>query len=67
MHIYDIFARKEHPEPLIYIGSVEVEQAEQVAQASLDRFGPESKWLEMIAVPHKAVIMVFSEKETVKA
>ena len=67
MHTYDIFARKEHPEPLVYIGSVEVEQAEHISQASLDQFGPESEWLEMLAVPHEAVIMVFSEKETVKA
>lgn len=64
---YDIFARKEHPEPLVYIGSIQVEQAEQVAQASLEQFGPESEWLEMVAVPHQAVLVVFSEKETVKA
>jgi hypothetical protein len=64
---YDIFARKKHPEPLLYIGSVEVEQAEQVAQASLEQFGPESEWLEMIAVPHQAVVLVFSEKEAMKA
>jgi hypothetical protein len=67
MHTCDIFARKEHPEPLVYIGSIEVEQVEQVAQASLDQFGPESEWLEMIAVPHEGVITVFSEKEVVKA
>jgi hypothetical protein len=64
---YDIFARKEHPEPLLYIGSLEVEQAGQVAQASLEQFGPESLWLEMIAVPRQAVILVFSEKEGVQA
>ncbi|MCL4294959.1 MAG: hypothetical protein KJ077_04500 [Anaerolineae bacterium] len=64
---YDVFARKEHPEPLLYIGSIEVEQAEQVAQTSLEQFGPESEWLEMIAVPRQAVILVFSEKEGVKA
>jgi hypothetical protein len=27
---YDVFARKEHPEPLVYIGSVEVENPEDV-------------------------------------
>ena len=64
---YDIFARKKHPEPLAYIGSIEVEPGEQVVQASLEQFGPESEWLEMVAVPHKAVIVVFSEKEAVKA
>jgi hypothetical protein len=61
--IYNIFARKEHPEPLVYIGSVEVERAEEVAAASLQRYGPESAWLEMVAVPQQQVIVVFSEKQ----
>lgn len=64
---YDIFARKEHAEPLVYVGSIEVEQAGQVAQASLEQFGPENDWLEMVAVPHEAVVLVFSEKEAMKA
>jgi hypothetical protein len=59
--IYDLFARKEHPEPLAYIGSVEVEQADDVARISLERYGPESNWLELVAVPHQQVITVFSE------
>ncbi len=61
--IYDIFARKQHPEPLVYIGSVEVENPEEVAAASLQRYGPESEWLEMVAVPQQQVIVVFSEKQ----
>jgi hypothetical protein len=61
--IYDIFARKQHPEPLVYIGSVEVERAEEVATTSLRRYGPESAWLEMVAVPQQQVIIVFSEKQ----
>jgi hypothetical protein len=60
---YDIFARKEHPEPLIYIGSIEVETPEAVVTASLKKFGPEHDWLEMIAVPHQQVIVVFAEKQ----
>ncbi len=60
---YHIFARKEHAEPLTYIGSIEVETAESVAAASLARFGPESNWLEMIAAPQPQVIIVFSEKQ----
>lgn len=63
---YDVFARKEHPEPLVYIGSVEVESAEEIVPASLKQYGPESDWLEMIAVPHQQVIVVFSEKEAAK-
>jgi hypothetical protein len=64
---YDVFARKAHPEPLIYIGSVEVESAEDVIQASLKQYGPESDWLEMIAVPHQQVTVVFSEKEAARS
>jgi len=60
---YDVFARKEHPEPLTYIGSVEVGNADEAGQASLDKYGPESEWLEMVAVPHPEVILVFSDKE----
>ncbi len=61
--IYNIFARKQHPEPLVYIGPVEVEHPEEVAAASLQQYGPESEWLEMIAVPKQQVIVVFSEKQ----
>lgn len=64
---YDVFARKEHPEPLVYIGSVEVENPEEVTSASLKQYGPESDWLEMVAVPHQQVIVVFSEKEVVRS
>lgn len=60
---YDIFARKEHPQPLTYIGSVEVDQADDVGQASLAQYGPESEWLEMIVVPRDKVILVFSEQK----
>jgi len=59
---YDIFARKEHPEPLTYIGTVEVENSDTVNQASLAAYGPESEWLEMVAIPQPEVIVVFSEK-----
>lgn len=60
---YDVFARKEHPQPLTYIGSVEVDQAGDAGQASLAQYGPESEWLEMIVVPHDKVILVFSEQK----
>lgn len=59
---YDIFARKEHPEPLVYIGSIQVDDAAQVPQTSLEQYGPESEWLEMVAIPHEEVILVFSEQ-----
>jgi len=58
---YDVFARKSHPEPLVYIGSVQVSEAGEAARASLEKFGPESEWLEMVAVPHQQVIRVFPE------
>ncbi len=60
---YDIFGRKEHPEPLVYVGSLQVDGADQVADASLAAFGPASEWLEMLAVPHQEIITVFSEYE----
>jgi hypothetical protein len=58
---YDVFARKEHPEPLIYIGSIEAENDDQIIGLSLEKYGPESEWLEMVAVPHHQVIVVFPE------
>jgi hypothetical protein len=64
--LYDIFARKEHPEPLLYIGSVEVDHPADITLASLEKYGPEESWLEMVAVPHQSIIVVFSEKEPVK-
>jgi 1,2-phenylacetyl-CoA epoxidase PaaB subunit len=60
---YDIFARKTHPEPLVYIGSVEAIDANDAIKASLEKYGPEREWLEMVAVPHQAVIVVFPEPE----
>jgi hypothetical protein len=60
---YDIFARKQHPEPLLYIGSIEAEKPEDVPAMSLQQFGPESDWLEMVAVPQQQIIVVFSAPE----
>ena len=56
---YDVFARKEHAEPLIYIGSVEADSDEAVAQASLAAYG-QAEWVEMLSVPHHEIIVVFS-------
>lgn len=57
---YDVFARKEYPEPLIYIGSVEVDDPTQASKTVLEKYGPESAWLEMVIVPHEEIIVVFS-------
>jgi 1,2-phenylacetyl-CoA epoxidase PaaB subunit len=62
--IYDVFARKTHPEPLVYIGSVEADDDQNAVTACLEKYGPESEWLEMVAAPQPAVIVVFSEQET---
>lgn len=59
---YDVYARKEHPDPLTYIGSVEVEDSDEVSQVSLAAYGPDSEWLEMVAIPQQEVIVVFPEK-----
>jgi hypothetical protein len=59
--MYDVFARQEYPEPLIYIGSVEVDNADAVAGVSLEKYGPESEWIEMVAVPQQKIVTVFSE------
>lgn len=60
---YDVFARKEHPEPLVYIGSVEVDNSDDATSTALKEYGPESEWLEMVAVPHQHIMVVFSEYE----
>jgi hypothetical protein len=38
-----------------------VNEAGEAARASLEKYGPESEWLEMVAVPHQQVIQVFPE------
>jgi len=58
---YAIFARKEYPEPLVYIGSIDVDDPAEVSKLSLEKYGPEDDWIEMLAVPHQDVITVFSE------
>ena len=60
---YDVFARKEHPEPLVHIGSIEVDNADKATSAALEKYGPESEWLEMVVVPHQYLTVVFSESE----
>ncbi len=62
MTTYDVFARKEYAEPLVYIGSVEANNDENASQLSLNTFGPESEWIEMITVPHDKLIIVFTEQ-----
>ena len=52
-------------EPLAYIGSIEIDDPAQAAEISLEQYGPESKWLEMVAVPHQALTVVFSEESEV--
>lgn len=59
---YDIFARKTHPDFLEYIGSVEVDNPDDVTRASLKKYGPESNWIEMLAVPQQKIITVFAEQ-----
>jgi hypothetical protein len=60
---YDVFARRTHPEFLEQIGTVEVADAAEVRQRVLAEFGPEREWLEMVAVPHQAIITVFAEQK----
>ena len=62
---YDVFARRAHPDFLEQIGTVEVTGEAEVGQTVLAEFGPESEWLEMVAVPHQAVITVFAEQKEV--
>lgn len=58
---YDVFARKTHPDFLEYIGSIEIDNPVDVSRISLETYGPESEWIEMLAVPRQKVITVFSE------
>ena len=62
MPVYDIFARKEYPEPLIYIGSIEADSNDAAIKGSLKEFG-ESDWIEMLAAPQQDIITVFSASE----
>ena len=66
MPIYDVFARKEYPEPLTYIGSIEADSDDAAIEGSLKKFGPESEWIEMLAVPQQEIITVFSASKEEK-
>ncbi len=59
--IYTIFARKEHAEPLVYIGVVEAASDDEASQQALQDHGPESQWLEMVLAPQQAMLTVFTE------
>ena len=59
MPTYNVFARKEYPEPLIYIGSIEAANNQVAIEGSLKQFG-DSDWIEMLAVPQQEIITVFS-------
>ena len=60
--LYDIFARKEHPEPLLYIGSVEVDHTADITLASLEKYGPEERWLEMVVIPRREMVTIIRTK-----
>jgi hypothetical protein len=62
MIIYNVFARKEYPEPLTYIGSIEADSDDTAIEGSLKEFG-ENDWIEMLAVPQQEIITVFSAAE----
>ncbi len=60
---YAIFARKEHAEPLEYIGRVEAASDDEASQLALQTHGPESQWLELVLAPQAAMLTVFSEQK----
>lgn len=55
--IYEVFARRERREPLHHVGTVSAaspELARVYARSTYD----EEKWVEMIAVPREAIVVV---------
>jgi hypothetical protein len=59
---YLIFARREFQRPLEWIGRLQGEgqgdgAVESVQRHALERFG-EAKWIEMVAVPERALVRV---------
>lgn len=54
---YIIFARKKYDEPLAEIGTITAKDNNAASQAALDAY-PDGDWLEMVAIPERAIVHV---------
>ncbi len=56
-HIYEVFARKNHEEPLKHVGSVNASD-DELAKAYAWTVYDEENWVEMCVIPRSAVIPI---------
>lgn len=55
--VYEVFARKAHDEPLQHVGSVNAAD-DELAKSYAWTLYDEERWIEMCAVPRRAVIPI---------
>lgn len=60
--IYEVFARKNHEEPLLHVGSVNAPN-DELAKVHAWTAYDEEKWVEMCVVPRREVIPVLNPEE----
>jgi len=54
---YHVYGRKTHPEPLAYLGWLEIEAVAGLREKALEQFG-DAGWVELVAFPEEAIIRV---------
>ncbi len=59
---YRIYGRKEYTQPLEQVGRLVVEQSEALRDKALQELGAVA-WVELVALPERAVIPVISRRK----
>ncbi len=54
---YHLYGRKAYPQPLTFIGRLEIEEATSLKDAALQLAGGNG-WIEMIAIPEPSIMPV---------
>jgi len=54
---YHLYGRKTYPQPLTFIGRLEIEEATGLKGAALQLAG-ENGWIEMIAIPESSIMPI---------
>lgn len=61
-HTHHIYGRKSHPEPLVFLGRLEIESGTRLKDEALKHFG-ETGWVELIAFPEVSIVPVIPVRE----
>ncbi|MFQ5640026.1 MAG: phenylacetic acid degradation b [bacterium] len=60
--IYEVFARKNHQEPIMHVGSLNASD-DELAKVYAWTMYDEENWVEMCVVPRRAVIQVTHDRD----